>query len=521
MAAVNAPRSSMPPTRTTAAHDGAGCQTLVVTLVHRVLSPNPIADLDEYLARAGGRGIEAAASRDPISLIEELEASGLRGRGGAGFPTGRKWRTVLENRSPTEPTSVVVNGAEGEPGTFKDRTILSNDPYQVIEGALIAARAVGADQIFFGLKRSFEAQLARLRKAIAEIEEIGWTRGIELIVFEGPHEYLYGEETALLETIDGRYPFPRIAPPFRRGVREVVEHDDDVDTRSGLSAHVDMAGPGGDTEAPPTLVDNVETLANVPRIIARGAKWFRTEGTDASPGTIVCTITGSTKKAGIGEVIMGTPLREVIEAIGGGARPGHRIKAVLSGVSNALIPADKLDTPLCYEALAAIGSGLGSAGFIVFDDRDDLVSVAAGASRFLAVESCGQCVPCKRDGLALAGILARLSASDASDMDLRLARKLVATVGDRARCALAGQQQAVVGSVFDLFGSEVDAHMTGAAAAAEPYLIAELLDISGDEPVWDERHREKQPDWSYDEVFSGQFPADKFDEHRAPEPLPE
>ncbi len=492
-----------------------------MTLVHRVLSPHPIADLDEYLARGGGHGIEVARTKDPISLIEELEASGLRGRGGAGFPTGRKWRTVLENRSATEPTSVVVNGAEGEPGTFKDRTILRNDPFQVVEGALIAAKAVGADQIFFGLKRSFEEQLARLRQAIAEIKEIGWANGIELIVFEGPHEYLYGEETALLETIDGRYPFPRIAPPFRRGVREVVEHLDDVDSRSNLSAHVDMATPGGETEAPPTLVDNVETLANVPRIIARGAAWFRTEGTEASPGTIVCTVTGSTAKAGVGEVIMGTPLREVIEEIGGGARPGHRIKAVMGGVSNALIPADKLDTELCYEALAGIGSGLGSAGFIVFDETDDLVSVAAGASRFLAVESCGQCVPCKRDGLALADVLAKIALSDASEADLTLARKLLLNVGDRARCALALQQQAVVGSLFDLFAAEVDAHVARSAAAAEPYLIAELLDIEGDEPVWDERHREKQPDWSYEEVFSGQFPADKYDEHRSPERLPE
>jgi NADH:ubiquinone oxidoreductase subunit F (NADH-binding) len=492
-----------------------------MTLVHRVLYPSPIASLDEYLARGGGAGLEKALTMDHDAIIAEVLASGLRGRGGAGFPTGIKWRTVRDYHAESSASTVVVNGAEGEPGTFKDRTILANDPFQVVEGALIAARAVGADQIFFGLKRSFGTQLSRLRQAIAEIREIGWATGIDLIVFEGPHEYLYGEETALLETIDGRYPFPRIAPPFRRGVREVVEHDDDVDSRSNLSAHVDMASPGGETEAPPTLVDNVETLANVPRIMGRGAAWFRTEGTEASPGTIVCTVTGSTVRAGVGEFIMGTPLREVIDEIGGGARPGHRIKAVLSGVSNALIPADRLDTGLCYEALAAIGSGLGSAGFIVFDETDDLVSVAAGASRFLAVESCGQCVPCKRDGLALADVLGRISLSDASEADLSLAKKLLSNVGERARCALAGQQQAVVGSVFDLFGAEIDAHVSRAAPGAEPYLIAELLDIEGDEPVWDERHRDKQPDWSYDEVSSGQVPADKFDEHRSPEPLPE
>jgi NADH-quinone oxidoreductase subunit F len=497
-------------------------ETLSVTLVHRVLSPKPIADLEEYLARGGGKGIEVALSVEPIALIEELEASGLRGRGGAGFPTGKKWRTVAENRSAREPTSVVVNGAEGEPGTFKDRTILRNNPYPVLEGALIAARAVGADQVYFGLKHSFVPELDRIRRAIEQARAFGWADGVELIVFEGPHEYLYGEETALLETIDGRYPFPRIAPPFRRGVREVVEHDDDVDTESGLSAHVDMAGPGGTSEAPPTLVDNVETLANVARIIARGAEWFRTEGTEASPGTIVCTVTGTVQRAGVGEVIMGTPLSEVIEAIGGGPRPGHSIKAVMGGVSSALIPASQLDTPVSYEALAAIGSGLGSAGFIVFDDTIDMVAVAAGASRFLAIESCGQCTPCKRDGLALADLLGKLSRSDAGEHDLSVIHQLVDTVGDRARCALATQQQIVVGSLLERFGDEVKAHEGGRAKPAEPVLIAELLDIEGDEAVWDEHHRDKQPDWTYDVEYSGQFPADRLDEHRAPEEaLPE
>ena len=291
-----------------------------MTLVHRVLYPTPIGSLDEYLEGAGGRVSRPRAGCPAEEIIAELEASGLRGRGGAGFPTGRKWRTVRDYCSNFERTSVVVNAAEGEPGTFKDRTILRNDPYQVLEGALIAARAVDADQIIVATKR-----LVRDRdRAAARRDRRDQGRGLvgrrsTISVFEGPNEYLYGEETALLETIDGRYPFPRIAPPYRRGVREVVESAADVDTDSGLSAHVEMAGPDADDEAPPTLVDNVETLANVARILARGAEWFRTEGTPESPGTIVCTVTGSTVRSGVGEVIMGTPLREVIDAIGGGA----------------------------------------------------------------------------------------------------------------------------------------------------------------------------------------------------------
>jgi len=492
-----------------------------MTLVHRVLYPHPIADLDDYRERGGGEGLEAARKVEPATLIQELEASGLRGRGGAGFPTGTKWRTVAEHTSPVLPTTVVVNGAEGEPGTFKDRTILRNDPYQVVEGALIAARAVGASNIIFGLKKSFGEEVARLRGAIDEISAAGWADGVEMDVFEGPNEYLYGEETALLETLDGRYPFPRLAPPFRRGVTEVVDTAAEATSGSGLSAPIEMAGPGDDVVAPPTLVDNVETLANVPRIIARGADWFRTHGTQESPGTIVCTVTGSTQRHGVGEVPMGTPLREVIETIGGGAHPGRRIKAVLPGVAQGFIPENLLDTPVTYEGMAAIGSGLGSAGFIVFDDSDDMAAVGAGVSRFLAVESCGQCTPCKHDGLHLADLMKKVCQSDAADHDLSTIQKRVDTVSDGARCYLAQQHQNVLTSLLELYGDEVAAHVDGAAQPVEPELIAELVDIDDGVATWDERHRKKQPDWSYDEVDSGQVPAERYGEHRAPRGLEE
>ena len=487
--------------------------------VHRVLFPEPISNLDEYLARGGGVGIEAALGMDADRLIKEMEASGLRGRGGAGFPTGRKWRTIRDYRSPDVPATVVVNGAEGEPGTFKDRTILRINPYPVVEGALIAARAVGANEIVFALKRAFGQEVARLRTAVDEVKAAGWADGVTLTVFEGPGEYLYGEETALLETLDGRYPFPRIAPPYRRGETEVVETDADAVSGSGLSAHVEMAGPTGETGAPPTLVDNVETIANVPRIIGRGAAWFRTEGTDQSPGSIVCTVTGQVQREGVAEFEMGTPLREVIDEISGGARPGHVIKAVLPGVSNALIPATLLDTPISYEAMAAIGSGLGSAGFIVLDDTSDMVALAAGASRFLAVESCGQCTPCKQDGQVLSDLLASLSRSDAGTDTMAAIRSRVDTIADRARCTLATQHQVVVGSILEQFPDEFEAHLAAGAEPVEPQLIAEIVDIKGDEAVLDERHREKQPDWSYDAEDSGQAPADRFDDHRNPRPL--
>jgi NADH:ubiquinone oxidoreductase subunit F (NADH-binding) len=490
-----------------------------MTLVHRVLYPQPIATLEEYLARGGGAGLEQALTMGHDAIIAEVLASGLRGRGGAGFPTGIKWRTVRDYHAADYASTVVVNGAEGEPGTFKDRTILRTDPYAVIEGALIAARAVGADEVVIATKRTFGREVARLRAAVDEVEAAKWAPDVRVIVYEGPSEYLYGEETALLEVLDGRYPFPRIAPPYRRGERELVETYGDVRSRSNLSSHVEMAVAGGETDAPPTLVDNIETIANVPRIISRGASWFRTEGTEKSPGTIVCTFIGDVERAGVGEVIMGTPLREALHAIAGGPREGRSVKAVLPGVSNPVITADQLDTPLTYEDMQAIGSGLGSAGFIVYDDTADMAAVAAGVSRFLAVESCGQCTPCKQDGRAIASELALLCRDRGTKADLPRVRSLLSTVGDRARCYLGTQHEVVVSSLVSVFGAELEAHAAGSAAPAEPRLIAELLDIADDRAVLDEHHLAKQPDWTYNRTDSNQVPAERYAEHRRERPL--
>lgn len=481
-----------------------------MTLVHRVLPPDPVRSLADYVKQRGGRGLANARQVEAEAIIDEIEAAGLRGRGGAGFPTHRKWRTVAENRSPILPTTVVVNAAEGEPGTYKDRFILLANPYLVIEGALIAARAVAANEVVFGMKASFGPVVDRVRSAIDEMAAEGWTDGVEVIVHAGPDEYLYGEETALLEVLDGRPPFPRIAPPYRRGMIEVVETEADVDAGIGASAHVEMAEPDNVTGAPPALVSNVESLANVPGILARGGSWFRTEGTEQSPGTIVCTVSGSVQRSGVAEFMMGTPLREVIETISGGPLPGRRIVAVLPGVSNAVITADQLDTPVSYEGLAAIGSGLGSAGFMVLDDHDDPAAFVAGVSRFLAVESCGQCTPCKLGGVALSGLLERLCRNDVGPREMAAIDERVATVADGARCYLATQQQVVVSSLLERFPDAVAAHVDGSADPVEPTVVAELLDIDDGTAVVDLHHRDKQPDWTFDPVDSGKSPADRF-----------
>ncbi len=471
---------------------------------HRILDAAPVETLGDYVAAGGGNALGLARKSEPEGVIGAIERSGLRGRGGAGFPTGTKWRTVSANRSDTSPATVVVNAAEGEPGSFKDRAILRRNPYKVLEGALVAANAVGADTVIVALKASFTQELARVRGAIDEVRAAGWADGIDLQVLEGPSHYLYGEETALLEVVAGRNPFPRIAPPFRHGVDE-----SGPDTKS--AADEEMAGPGSDTDAAPTLVNNTETLANVPAIVVEGPEWFRSLGTDESPGTIVCTITGRTRKHGVGEFAMGTPLWEVIDAVGGGMKAGRQVRAVMSGVANALLPGDLLDTPVSYEGMKDAGTGLGAAGFIVFDDTTDLVAVAAGVSRFLAVESCGQCTPCKQDGLAIAGFLQRVVESKADATDLDVLTERLGTVTDESRCFLATQHQVVVESVLRLFPEQVRAHAEQRAPAVDPELIVPILDLEADAALLDEHHADKQPDWTYDATYSGQSPADKVD----------
>ncbi|MGH9022078.1 MAG: hypothetical protein ACRDV9_03115, partial [Acidimicrobiia bacterium] len=345
-------------------------------MISRVLDSEPIPSLADYLEQGGGRGLDAAHRLGAEATVEEVLASGLRGRGGAGFPTGRKWATVARYRSEVLASTVVVNASEGEPGSFKDRTLLRRNPFKVLEGALIAAWAVGADGVIVAVKKSFDQEVDRLRAAIKEVAAAGWCEETTISVLEGPSEYLYGEETALLEVVNGRPPFPRLAPPYRHGV-------DEFGSDSAAPSEVTRATPGGHTAAPPALVNNAETMANVPGILADGRTWYRSLGTSDSPGTLLCTVSGYTQRSGVGEFPMGTSLAEVIEILGGGPA-GERIVAVLSGVANPILPASLLGVELTYEAMEAAGGGLGAAGFIVFDETVDLLAVTHGVSRFLA-----------------------------------------------------------------------------------------------------------------------------------------
>jgi NADH:ubiquinone oxidoreductase subunit F (NADH-binding) len=470
--------------------------------VTRVLDPEPVASLADHEAAGGGKALGAARGSEPVAVIEVVEASGLRGRGGAGFPTGTKWRTVA-GMGGDEPGVVVVNAAEGEPGTLKDRTLLRRNPYKVLEGALIAAHAVAADRVVVGMKRSATTERRRVEQAIAEMVQAGWHQGIQIDVVAGSDRYLLGEETALLEVIAGRPPFPRIAPPYRAGAEPV---GDDVTSQAGT----DLADPEGVTDAAASLVNNVETLANVPAIVLDGPDAFRSLGTAESPGTIVCTVSGRVERAGVGEIELGTPLREVLSELGG--RPlGREIVAVLSGTANPFLPASALDAPLSWEGLAAAGGGLGSAGFIVIDDEVDILAVAHGVSRFLSVESCGQCTPCKQDGEAITAILdrARSSAPDADDGDQLVV--LTGRVTDGARCFLAQQHQLVVTSLLSAFPEALAAHAEpGRAQPAEPFPVVPLLDIVDGQAVLALDELDVAPDWNVGED-SGASPAERID----------
>ncbi len=466
--------------------------------VWRVLDRRLVHSLDDYVAGGGGTGARLARLSSPEEVIGVIRASGLRGRGGAGFPTGLKWETVAASQSSRIETTVVVNAAEGEPGTFKDRALLRTNPYRVVEGALVAALAMRTNRIRIGIKATFGREIDRLRGAISEMRTAGWLDGIDIELVLGPSSYLFGEETALLEVLEGRQPFPRVTPPYRRGL-------EDDDTRS--AAGVDLATVGGSDEAP-ALVDNVETLANVSLIIEHGPDWFRELGTERSPGTIICTVSGATRRSGVGEVPMGSTLREVIELIGWGPRDGEQISVVLAGTASALIPARLLDTPLTYDAMDDAGTGLGSAGFIVFDDTTAPAAIAAGVAHFLAVESCGQCEPCKTDGLLIADALQRALQQPSTDADVIALRRRIDTVAIGARCNLARQQAAVTGSLLVLFPHALgtDAHL-GPAAHTEPVSIAPISDLVGGRVILDPHQHTKQPDWSDDDTDSGAAPA--------------
>lgn len=422
---------------------------------------DPIASLPAYRAIGGGDAVSAALELGPDGIIDEITRSGLQGRGGAGFPTGTKWRSVREQRCAT--TYVVCNAAEGEPGTLKDRWLLRANPYQVLEGTVVAALAVGAREAFVAVKERFTAQRAALVGARDELAEAGLLAGVHVEILLGPDDYLFGEEKALLEVIEGRPALPRILPPYQVGL---------------------FAGPGA---ANPTVMNNAETLAHAAAVLRHGADWFRAAGAETCPGTMLFTVCGDVRRPGVYELPLGTPLRSLVEDEAGGTPDGAPVKAVIPGASDHVLPGAALDTPLAFDAMRDAGSGLGSGGFIVHAEDACIVRAVAELSRFLAVESCGQCPACPQGCGQISDALERLEAGRAGETDLKTIHSRLRSVTGGQRCGLPTGEQRLVGSALELFAEEFNAHLDGACPRprelASPFLADAEGDAGGREPA--------------------------------------
>lgn len=456
-----------------------------------LLPSKPFESIDAYLASdGGGSGVRRAHELGRSATIDVVSQSGLRGRGGGGFPTGQKWAGVAAQTGGRR--YLVCNGAEGEPGTFKDRALLRANPYQLVEGVAIAAFAIDAAEAYICLKASFRREIDAVTRAVQEFQTAGLCGDCKVTIVAGPDEYLFGEEKAMLEVIEGNEPLPRWLPPYLHGLFATAPQLgwQSHDTEAGSTA-----GSGGSN---PTLVNNVETLSNIPHIVARGAEWFRSMGTAESPGTIVTTVVGDVVAPDVGEVEMGVSLRAVIDAVGSGPVAGRSVKAVFSGVANAVVTEADLDVPVSYEGFQAIGSGLGSAGFIVYDDTTCMVDAAYRFSRFLSIESCGQCPPCKMGSSAITEHLERIETGGGAEADLDVITGWLGHVTDGSRCYLATEEQIVVSSILRAFPEEFAQHIElGRCPRPRRLPMPKLLDLADGQAVYDESFWRKRPDWTY------------------------
>jgi len=373
--------------------------------------------IEAYIAAEGYQALHhVLREMTPKEVVESMVKSGLRGRGGAGFPTGIKWGTVAKTQSPQK--YVICNADEGDPGAFMDRSVLESDPHSVLEGMAIAAYAVGANQGFIYCRAEYPLAIKRLQNAIKQAKALGL---LGSGIFESPFNFsidirigagafVCGEETALMASVEGKRGTPRPRPPFP--------------AESGLFGC-------------PTLLNNVETFANVPPIYRKGAEWFAAIGTEKSKGTKVFALAGKINNTGLIEVPMGTPLRQIVEEMGGGAPDGRKIKAVQTGgPSGGCIPSQHLDTPVDYESLGKLGSIMGSGGMIVMDDSTKMVDVARFFMEFCMDESCGKCIPCRAGTVQMLHLLEKILDRKATARDLAKLEELCDMVRNTSLCGL-------------------------------------------------------------------------------------
>ncbi len=397
--------------------------------------------IDEYIAVGGYQGLyKAITSMTPDGVIDVVSDSGLRGRGGAGFPTGTKWRFACGNRGNVQ-KYVCCNADEGDPGAFMDRSVLESDPHAVLEAMAIAGYAIGADQGYIYIRAEYPMAVAHLQTAIEQATEYGilgdniFGTGFKFNVSLrlGAGAFVCGEETALMTSIEGKRGEPRPRPPFP-AVKGLFES--------------------------PTILNNVETLANIAQIIVNGADWFKGIGTEKSKGTKVFAIGGAINHTGLVEVPMGTTLREIVEDIGGGIIGGKAFKAAQTGgPSGGCIPADKIDTPIDYDNLIAIGSMMGSGGLIVMDETSCMVDIAKFFLGFIVDESCGKCAPCRIGTKRMLEILERITDGKGEMSDIDELRELGEYLKDTALCGLGQTASNPVMSTLNCFLDEYEAHI--------------------------------------------------------------
>jgi len=407
--------------------------------------------LDAYLATEGYEGFRKAMEMSPEEIIEEVKASNLRGRGGAGFPTGMKWGFVP--RDTDKPKYIVVNADEGEPGTCKDRVLMENDPHQLLEGMAIAALAVGATRGYIYIRGEYRYLIEIMDRAIEEQYEKGYLGknilgsglNFDVSTHTGAGSYECGEESALLESLEGKRGQPRIRPPF-----------------PAVSGAFQC----------PTVLNNVETFCNVPAIFRMGAKAYAELGTPRNGGTRLFCLSGHVNKPGVYELPMGFNLLRMIEEVGGGVRDGKKLKAVIPGGSSCpVLKAEECDVAMDFDSVAKAGSMLGSGGVVVMDESTDMVKVALRLMAFYAHESCGWCVPCREGTLWLKKLLARVDAGEGRPSDIDLIGELAENMLGHTFCPLGDAAAMPTISYVKKFREEFEDRLRKASEAAESDLV--------------------------------------------------
>jgi NADH:ubiquinone oxidoreductase subunit F (NADH-binding)/(2Fe-2S) ferredoxin/NAD-dependent dihydropyrimidine dehydrogenase PreA subunit len=414
-----------------------GKQRLISLANRGLIDPE---NIDEYIALGGYQGLsKALREMSPEGIIAEIKEAGLRGRGGAGFPTGRKWE--LARSAAGDEKYIICNGDEGDPGAFMDRSIVESDPHCVIEGMAIGARAIGASHGFIYIRAEYPLALERLIRALEQARDygllgediLGTGFDFDITVSKGAGAFVCGEETSLIGSLEGLLPEPRVRPPYP--------------AQSGYRGK-------------PTNINNVETWANVPHIINKGAKWFASVGTESCKGTKVFSLVGKIKNTGLVEVPMGISLREIVFDIGGGIPNGKKFKAVQTGgPSGGCLPESLLDLPVDYESLTKAGSIMGSGGMIVMDEETCMVEVARYFVGFTQEESCGKCPPCREGTWHMLKILEGITQGQGKEGDIELLEKLALRIKDTALCGLGNTAPNPVLTTIRHFRHEYEAHI--------------------------------------------------------------